>query len=141
MRLQLALWLLLLAVGIASCGGEKGGVGGYPPLPGPKPDAEVVAVSTTIASSDTPVFYVRDADDPHRLIAYDWTGQRRGELTVSASEPFGVYPSPDGTMILLTHGHIVSGGEALGKVARGTWAGDNEHLCAFLNQKGGPGAP
>ncbi len=97
-------------------------------------------MSDLIASPKHPVFYTYDASNSHRLIAYDWAGEYRGELRVSASEPFGVYPSADGTMILLTHGHVVSGGETVGKVARGTWAEDDAHLCSFLNTLGGPGA-
>jgi hypothetical protein len=135
MRIATGLLLVLSTLGVGRCSS------GYPPLPGPAPNAEVVAVSTAIASADVPVFYVRDVSDPHRVTAYDWTGKRRGELVVSSSEPYGVYPSPDGTMILLTHAHVVSGGKAVGKVAVGTWAGDNAHVCAFLNRLGGPGAP
>ncbi len=142
MRLPTPFLLLVLAVGIGACGGGSLGIGSqYPPLPGPNADAEVVAVWDAIASPSRPAFYTHDDTNSHRLIAYDWTGNRRGELTIAASEPFGVYPSLDGTVILLTHGHIVSGGKAVGKVARGTWAGDNRHLCAFLNERRGPGAP
>jgi hypothetical protein len=114
---------------------------GFPPLPGPSPDTEAVAVSAKIAAPGQPVFYVRDAQDSHRLRAYDWNGAFRGSLTVSASEPFGVYPSADGTVLLLQHAHILTGGRALGQLENGTWAGDNQRVCSFLNTKGGPGAP
>jgi hypothetical protein len=36
---------------------------------------------------------------------------------------------------------VVSGGRALGAVNNGVWAGDNVHVCTFLNTLGGPGAP
>ncbi len=140
MRTAVGLSLVLLTLAVGACGGGQRSASEYPPLPGPKPDAEVVAVWDSIASREHPAFYTYDSSNSHRLLAYDWTGKRRGELTVSAGEPFGVYPSADGTMLLLTHGHIVSGGKAIGRVARGSWAGDNTHICTFLNTLGGPGA-
>jgi hypothetical protein len=105
------------------------------------PDAEVVAVSSGIASPANPVFYYRDATDSHRLVAYDWSGKRRGEIEVAASEPYGLYPSADGTMILLSHAHVLSGGRSVGLLSTGTWAGDDDHICAFLNELGGRGSP
>jgi hypothetical protein len=83
----------------------------------------VVAVSSAIASVDHPVFYYRDPDNAHRLIAYDWDGIRRGAIDVTASEPYGVYPTADGRMLLLMHAHVASGGQPVGKVASGAWAG------------------
>ncbi len=114
----------------------------YPPLPGPTPNAEVVRVSEEIATSDDPVFYVRDPEDRERVIAYDWEGQWKGALIISSSEPYGFHPSLDGTVVLLAYAdaHIRSGGEAVGTVSVGGWSGDNEHLCVFLNELGGPGA-
>jgi len=131
--------LAVIALALVGCGQSLGDIG-YPPLPGPAPDTEVVAVSSAIASVDHPVFY-RDPDNANRLIAYDLDGMRRGAIDVTASEPYGVYPTADGRMLLLTHAHVVSGGQPVGKVANGTWAGDNRHLCVFLNQLGGPGMP
>ena len=126
------------SLAVAGCQGPLDS--GYPPLPGPSPDAEAVAVSAEIATPERPVFYYRDPQNGKRLLAYDWTGRLRGSLTVTASEPFGAYPSADGTMLLLTHGHIATGGRVLGRLPSGTWAGDNVHVCAFLNQLGGPGS-
>lgn len=131
MRLTTGLLLVVLLLFAGSCDGGKEDANGR---------AEVVAVSDTIASAERPVFYVRDPGDAHRLMAYDWTGERRGDVRVSASEPFGAYPSPDGTMMLLTHGHVLSGGEAVGSVAPGMWAADGTHVCTFLNEHGAPGA-
>jgi hypothetical protein len=134
-------WICLLVSWVlASC--QNGAVAtGYAPLPGPTPDTDVIAVSPEIASADHPVFYYRDAQDPNRLLAYDWTGTLRGAVVVSASEPIGVTPSADGRFLLVTGGHLTSGGKVLGRVSRGIWAGDGEHLCSFLNQLGGPGLP
>jgi hypothetical protein len=132
--------LAVIGLALVGCGPSLGDIG-YSPLPGPAPDSEVVAVSSAIASVDHPVFYYRDPDNPHRLIAYDWDGMRRGAIDVTASEPYGVYPTADGRMLLLMHAHLVSGGQPVGQVANGTWAGDNRHLCVFLNQLGGPGMP
>jgi hypothetical protein len=131
---------ILIALGVLGllCQGSPQEAG-FPPLPGPALDAEAVAVSPEIATSERPVFYVGDPSNDKRLLAYDWSGTLRGVLVVSALEPFGVEPSADGTMLLLTHAHIVSGGHVLGRVAPGTWAGDDAHLCTFLNELGGPG--
>ena len=112
-----------------------------PVIPGPSPDAVVIAVSPTVASPDHPVFFYRDPNDRLRLLAYDWNGVLRGQVIVSASGPYGVYPSADGTMILLTGATVVSGGRSLGQINNGMWAGDNAHVCVFLNTLGGPGAP
>jgi hypothetical protein len=131
--------VLLIALALTGCGGSANA--GYPPLPGPSPDTEVVAVSRDIATPQRPVFYYRDPKNRNRLLAYDWSGVLRGTVTVAATQPFGVEPSADGTMLLLFDAHIQSGGHAVGRVARGTWAGDNAHLCAFLNTIGGPGLP
>src|SRR5919204_5410765 len=133
---------ILIAVGFLGvlCQGNTPDAG-FQPLPGRAPDAEVVAVSAQIATPQQPVFYVRDPDNAKRLIAFDWSFARRGVLLVSASEPFGAYPSADGTVLLLTHARIAAGGRALGWVSFGNWAGDDAHLCAFLNQLGGPGRP
>lgn len=138
MRYRASVVYFLVAWGLVGCQANPS-YAGYPPLPGPAPDSEVVAVSPEIAATDQPVFYYRDAQNSNRLLAYDWSGTLRGSLTVSASEPFGVTPSADGRVLLLTHGHIKSGGQVLGRVSPGTWAGDGAHLCAFLNHLGGPG--
>ena len=128
------------ALGLAGCQAVAPGTS-YPPLPGPSPDVEVVAVSPAIATRERPVFYYRDPADSNRLLAYDWTGTLRGSLTATASEPFGAYPSLDGTVVLLMHAHLTSGGQVVGRVANGIWAGDDAHLCTFLNELVGPGAP
>ena len=129
----------LLALG--ACGAGPTGAAGYPPLPGPAAGAEVVDVSSDIATVARPVDYYRDSADVNRLNAYDWTGDLRGSVEVTANAPYSAYPSPDGTRILLAGAHVVSGGRSLGKLAVGTWAGDDEHICGFRNEKGGPGAP
>src|ERR1700737_1568240 len=138
MRYRASVVYFLVAWGLVGCQANPS-YAGYPPLPGRAPDSEVVAVSPEIAATGQPVFYYRDAQNGNRLLAYDWSGTLRGSLTVSASEPFGVTPSADGRVLLLTHGHIKSGGQVLGRVSPGTWAGDGAHLCAFLNHLGGPG--
>jgi hypothetical protein len=138
MRFRAPLVIAIAGWGLASCQSAALDAG-YPPLPGPSANAEVVAVSSEIASAGRPVFYYRDGKNGNRLLAYDWSGQLRGAVVVSASEPVGVTPSPDGTLLLLTGAHVLSGGRVLGRVSRGTWAGDNLHLCTFLNHLGGPG--
>jgi hypothetical protein len=138
MHYRVAILMATAAWGLAGCQTNPPDAG-YPPLPGPSADAEVVAVSSEIASAARPVFYFRDAKNSNRLLAYDWTGKLRGAVVVSASEPFGASPSSDGTMLLLMHAHVLSGGRAVGKVSSGNWAGDNSHLCVFLNHLGGPG--
>lgn len=130
-----------IVISTFACGTGQNGASNYPPLPGPSPDAEVVAVSSAIASPANPVFFYRDASDSDRLIAYDWAGNRRGEIEVAASEPYGLYPSGDGTMLLLAHAHVVSGGRSVGLLSAGTWAGDDANVCVFLNALGGRGAP
>jgi len=140
----MALPLRVISVVLASCCvAASGGAGyaGFPPLPGPSPDVEAVAVSSEIATTDRPVFYYRESNNPNRLLAYDWTGALRGTVTIAASEPTGVYPSADGTVLLVMDGHVTSGGRALGRLGFGRWAGDNTHVCAFLNTIGGPGRP
>ena len=138
MRHRALLLCILTAWAVTGCQGNPI-YAGYPPLPGPASDTEAVAVSPEIATADHPVFYYRDAQNPNRLLAYDWTGTLRGSVTVSASEPVGVSPSADGTVLLLMHGHVLSGGQVLGRVSMGVWAGDNAHLCTFFNRLGGPG--
>ena len=131
--------IALLAVGIALTACQSAPfASANPQLARPAPNVEVVAVSSEIASPSRPVFYLRDQKDSNRLLAYDWGGVARGSLTVSSSEPYGVYPSADGTMLLLMHASVTSGGRSLGRTTNGRWAGDNAHLCAFLNRIGGP---
>ena len=129
--------VILASVGLAGC--QSGPLAVVPPpLARPAPDVEVVEVSSEIATPSHPVFYFRDAKDQSSLLAYDWSGVLKGTLRVSASEPYGVSPSADGTHLLLLHGHLTSGGRVLGHTANGKWAGVNAHLCAFLNRVGGP---
>ena len=139
MRQRALLLCILAAWALAGCQGNPT-YAGYPPIPGPAPDTEVVAVSPEIAAADHPVFYYRDAQNPNRLLAYDWSGTLRGSLAVSASG-FSATPTADGRFLLLMGAQLVSGGQVLGRVSPGTWAGDGVHLCTFLNHLGGPGQP
>jgi hypothetical protein len=135
MAVPLRLALAAVGLGLTAC--QAPFASNTPQLAKPTPNVEVVAVSSEIASPGRPVFYLRDLKEANRLLAYDWAGVPRGSLTVSSSEPYGVYPSADGTMLLLMHASVVSGGRSVGHTAIGSWAGDNAHLCAFLNRIGG----
>jgi hypothetical protein len=144
MRLVVGLTIALIILSIVSSDIAQRppeSLNDFPRLRGPNPNAQLVVVSREIASPEDPVFYVVDPEDQNRVIAYGWDGGRRGELIISSDEPYGLIPSQDGTMVLLAYAdaHVVSGGENIRRVDAGMWAGDNEHLCVFLNELGGHG--
>src|SRR5205085_11162693 len=74
-----------------------------PAAPQPADDQWVVAVPATTASTANPVVWFGDASDDHLLVAYDWSAHIAGTMRLSATEPFGVTQSPDGTRLVLTH--------------------------------------
>ena len=93
------------------------------------------------------VFYVRDAGNPHGLVAYDWNGIRRGSVRLPTwVEMSRLRPAPDGSGFLIDPSspgdyaaYFDRGGRTLfetdyaGFFAQ-TWADDSVHVCVLTDQ-------
>ncbi|HUY24240.1 MAG TPA: hypothetical protein VMV09_02900 [Candidatus Saccharimonadales bacterium] len=101
----------------------------------------VVDIPDSTASTESPAIWYRDPTTSARLFAIDWNGRQTGSLSVYATGPFGVDPSPHGDRLLLRHASVSSGGTPGATVGRGTWAGDSLHLWSFLRSDGSPSLP
>ena len=92
------------------------------------------------------LFYTREPGNPHGLIAYDWSGQRRGSVTMPTwVEIARLQPAPDGSGFFVdpaTPGDYAAyfnrAGQSLfedddpGFVSQ-SWADDSRHVCVFSN--------
>jgi hypothetical protein len=92
------------------------------------------------------VFYIRAPGNPHGLVAYDWSGARRGSLTLPTwVEIARLHPAPNGSGFFLnpaTPGDYAAyfdrGGRTLfesddaGFVSQ-AWAHDSTHVCVLTD--------
>ena len=134
---RLALVLMLSAVALAGC---QGGASA-PATPTPVPvTEEVLAVPAAIASPSHPVLWYRDGDASLHLVAYDWNGNRAGELQLHAGAPVGITPSRDGSRLLVVGATTVSGAPVLRRLdgSGAVWSDDDQHLCQFRARDGRP---
>lgn len=165
-RRGVALALLACTAVLAACGRGAGLAGSAPtptvdtktpppdhspgtpwPSPtGPQPTAipEVLtfwSVPVSIATAAHPVVWYY-ADPPHTdtLVAYDWSGARRGTLHVSDSGQSVISPSPDGTRLVVRGTAQIEGAAMTGRSAGldTTWARDDEHVCDWRALDGQP---
>jgi hypothetical protein len=106
---------------------------------GPPPDAP---------PSGVPVFYAREPGNPHGLIAYDWSGTRRGRVTLPTwVEINRLQPAPDGSGFFInpaTSGDYAAYFDRAGRTLfesndpafiSQAWADDSTHICV-LNDYG-----
>jgi hypothetical protein len=119
---------------------QFGRLGGSPPTGFP-PDAPPEGVA---------VFYVRETGNPHGLIAYDWSGARRGSVRLPTwVEISRLRPAPNGSGFLLdpsTPGDYAAyfdrGGRTLfetndsGFLSQ-AWADDSVHVCVLSDSGNG----
>ena len=111
-----------------------------PSAPAPRPDDP---------PQDTELFYVRDAQHSHVLVAYDWTGRRRGSITLpSWVDASRVREASDGGAFMLDPtssdyyaayfdrlGHTVQEVEEP-NFASQVWASDNRYACVIAASAG-----
>ena len=96
-----------------------------------------------------PLLYVRDGSLPHTIVAYDWSGTRRGSLAFPAWVDVGrLRPAPDGSGFALNPAYVgdyAAYFDRLGYTTTETddpafvaqaWADDNGHLCVVLASGG-----
>jgi hypothetical protein len=93
------------------------------------------------------VFYTREPGNPHGLVAYDWSGTRRGRVSLPTwVEISRLQPAPNGLEFFLnpaTPGDYAAyfdrGGRTIfetdesGFISQ-AWAEDSEHLCVLSDQ-------
>ena len=93
------------------------------------------------------VFYTRETGNPHGLVAYDWSGQRRGRLSLPTWVEIGrLQPAPNGLEFFLnppTPGDYAAYFDRGGRTIFETddesfisqaWADDSEHVCVLSSQ-------
>jgi hypothetical protein len=133
----------LLVIAVVAIAVQYGRLGGQPQQPAALPsDAPPLGVG---------LFFVRDTSSGHTLIAYDWSGTRRGSvklpLWVDASR---VRPAPDGSGFMLDPSFSGDYAAYFDRVGRTLleiddpaftaqiWAADNRHVCVLSSTTAGP---
>jgi len=94
--------------------------------------------------------YVRDATNPRGLVAYDWSGSRRGTLTLPTwVEIARLRPAPNGSAFMLdpaTPGDYAAYFDRGGRILYETddpafssqvWADDSTHVCVLADATNG----
>ena len=107
------------------------------------------------------LLYARDLSRPHSLIAYDWTGSRRGSISVPTWVNLSqLRMAPDGSRFMIdpqSAGDYAGYFDRLGRVLMESdepaftsqiWAADNAHVCVLMTTDTGivlvtrwPGSP
>jgi hypothetical protein len=135
-RRAVAVAVLLIAAGIISYV-QLNRIGGEVPS-GLPPDTPPAGVA---------VFYVRDPANPHALIAYDWSGTRRGSVRLPTwVEIARLQPAPDGSAFLVDpamQGDYAAYFDRAGRTTFETddpgffsqaWADDSAHVCVLTDR-------
>ena len=130
--------LLVIAAVVIVVQFSRLGQGVQPGLPADAPPAGVS------------VFYVREPGNPHGLVAYDWSGARRGRVTLPTwVEISRLRPAPDGSAFLIdpsTPGDYAAYFDRGGRILFETddpafssqaWADDSTHICVLADATDG----